>query len=134
MLLLAGNGDSGLLTDLGRVDLNPVAGLDGRDRVLVQLVHGGNFTGYGAVDVDPVDRLADEACGAVVGNLAFVVEAKGSAGGAGRRGIDEDLASHDLAFGVGAWSHNHAVLVADVVERPSNPLAIHQSFAGRLPF
>src|SRR5512135_1439602 len=64
--LLASDRDSGLLTDLGRVDLNPVAGLDGRDRVLVQFVHGGNFTGYGAVDINKVDLLANEACGAVV--------------------------------------------------------------------
>src|SRR5512143_1152073 len=34
---LAGDGDGGLLADLGRVDLDPVAGLDRRDRVLVQL-------------------------------------------------------------------------------------------------
>src|SRR5512134_2922155 len=133
-LPLAGNGDSGLLTDLGRVDLNPVAGLDGRDRVLVQFVHSGNFTGNGAVNVYPVDCLADEACRAVVGHLALIVEAEGSAGGAGRRGIDKDLAGHDLAFSVGAWRHNHAVLVADVVERPSNPLAIDQRFSGGFSF
>src|SRR5512135_281626 len=65
-LILAGNGDGGLLADLGRVDLNPVAGLDGRDRVLVQFVHGRDFAGNGAADVDPVDLLADEPCGAMV--------------------------------------------------------------------
>src|SRR5512139_3313498 len=133
-LPLGGNGDSGLLTDLGRVDLNPVAGLDGLDRILVQFVHGGNFTGYGAVNVNPVDCLADEACGAVVGHLALVVKAEGAAGGASRRGIDEDLAGHDFAFHVGAWRHNHAVLVADMVERPSNPLAIYHRFTRRLSF
>src|SRR5512143_4148867 len=133
-LALAGNGNSCLLTDLRRVDLNPVAGLDGRDRILVQFVHGGNFTGNGDADVDPVDLLTDEACGTMVRYLALVVEAEGSAGGAGRRGIDEDLAGHDLAFGVGAWRHDHAVLVADMVERPSDPLAIHHGFARCLAF
>src|SRR5512139_1578004 len=133
-LPLGGNGDGGLLADFGCVDLDPVPGLDGRDRILVQFVDGGNFTGNGAVDVDPVDLLADEACGAMVGHLALVVQAEGAAGGAGRRGIDEDLAGHDLAFGVGAWRHNHAVLVADVVERPPNPLAIDQRFARRFSF
>src|SRR5512135_2400503 len=72
-LPLGGNGDGGLLADLWCVDLNPVAGLDGRDRVLVQFVHGGNFTGYGAADVDPVDVLTDEACGTMVRYLALVV-------------------------------------------------------------
>src|SRR5512142_3276983 len=32
-LVLASDCDGGLLADLGRVDLDPVAGLDGRDRV-----------------------------------------------------------------------------------------------------
>src|SRR5512143_620550 len=67
LCLLPGDRDGGLLADLRRVDLNPVAGLDDFERVLVQFVHSGNFTGYGAVDVDPVDCLADEARGAVVG-------------------------------------------------------------------
>src|SRR5512136_2698289 len=111
-LPLAGNCDGGLLADLGGVDLDPVAGLDGRDRILVQFVHGGNLTGNGAVDVDKVNLPADEACGAMMGHLALVVKAEGPAGGAGRRGIDEDLAGHDLALCVGAWGHDHAVLIA----------------------
>src|SRR6187399_629210 len=39
-LLLARDRDRGLLAYLRRVDLQPVAGLDGRDRVLVQAVDG----------------------------------------------------------------------------------------------
>src|SRR5512136_2180022 len=73
LCLLPDDRDSGLLADLWRIDFHPVAGLDDFERVLVKFVHGGNFTGYGAVDVDPVDCLADEACGAVVGHLALVV-------------------------------------------------------------
>src|SRR5512137_858111 len=46
-LSLAGNGDGGLLADLWRVDLNHVASLNGRDRILVQAVNSRYFTGNG---------------------------------------------------------------------------------------
>src|SRR5580765_7695117 len=64
--LLARDRDRGLLAYLRRVDFNPVAHLDGRDRVLVQAVHGGDSTGNGSADVDGVDLLADDGCRAVM--------------------------------------------------------------------
>ena len=36
------------------------------DRVLVQAVDGGDFTGNGSADVDIVDFLADDGCRAVM--------------------------------------------------------------------
>src|SRR5271165_1773960 len=75
----AGNRDGGLLADFGCVDLNPVAGLDGRDRILVEAVHGRDFTGNRSADVDVVDLLADDAGGAVMGLLALEVQADGAA-------------------------------------------------------
>ena len=50
------------------------------------------------------------------------------------RGIDHDLANHAFALDVGAGHQDDAVLVADVVERPPHPLAVHQRFAGGLSF
>src|SRR5512144_2630704 len=54
-LVLASDRDGGLVADLGCVDLDPVAGLDGRDRVQIQLVNGRDLSGNGAVDIDVVD-------------------------------------------------------------------------------
>src|SRR4249919_3541258 len=65
-LFLARDRDRGLLAHLRRVDLHPVAGLDGRDRILVQAVHGGDPTGNGSADVDVVDLLADDGRRAVM--------------------------------------------------------------------
>ena len=65
-LLLARDRDRGLLAYLRRVDFHPVAGLDGRDRVLVQGVDGGDSTGNGSTDVDIVDFLADDGRRAVM--------------------------------------------------------------------
>ena len=65
-LLLARDRDRGLLAYLRRVDFHPVAGLDGRDRVLVQGIDGGDSTGNGSTDVDIVDFLADDGRRAVM--------------------------------------------------------------------
>src|SRR5580765_6660259 len=65
-LFLARDRDRGLLADLRRVDLDPVAGLDGCDRVLVQAVHSGDTAGNGSADVDVVDLLADDGRRAVM--------------------------------------------------------------------
>src|SRR5512140_2965447 len=51
--LLRSDRDGGLLADFRRVDLHPVPVLDDLERVLVQLVHGGNLPGNGAVNVNP---------------------------------------------------------------------------------
>ena len=68
-----------------------------------------------------------------MGLLALVVEADGAGGGAHHR-IDHDLADDAHALDVGAGHEDVAVLIADVVERPPHPLAVHQRFAGRLSF
>src|SRR5512137_2606214 len=62
-LCLARDGDRGLLADLWRVDLNHVAGLDGRDRILVQLVHGRNLGSNGAADIEGENISADDGHG-----------------------------------------------------------------------
>src|SRR5688572_8464173 len=56
----------GVVAHVRRVDLHPVAGLDGRDGVLVQAVHGGDFAGNGAADVDRVDFVGDDGDRAVI--------------------------------------------------------------------
>jgi len=101
---------------------------------LSQAVHGGDLAGNGAADVDPVDLLADDTCRAVMRLLALEEQADGAHGGAEHRRIDHDLARHDLALDVGALHQDLAVLVADVVERPAHPLAIHQGLPRRLAF
>ena len=133
-LHLARDRDRGLLPYLRRVDLHPVAGLDGSDRVLVQAVDGGDSTGNGSADVDIVDFLADDGRRAVMRLRTLVVQADGAGGGAHHRGIDHDLANDAFALEVGPGHQDDAVLVADVVERPPHPLAVHRCFAGGLSF
>src|SRR6478735_4498369 len=123
-LRLARDRDGGLLADLRRVDFDPVAGLDRRDRVLVQAVDGGDSTGDGSTDVDVVDFLADDGCWAMMGLRALVVQADGTGGGAHHSRIDHDLVDHALALDVGPGHQDDSILVAHVVESPPHPLAI----------
>lgn len=65
-LAFSGNGDSCLLADFRSIDLNPVTVFDSGDWILVQFVHGWYLTGYGSIDINIVDLLADETCGSMI--------------------------------------------------------------------